>query len=109
MNRLFSLLAVVFFLFSLGGCQTSGAHSKKSVSTVILSGEADWIRNGGAIEFEGKKWVAQDGIESFKDDEVLQMGKYRGIAFFIDKVDVRPFSRLYTEFDTNKYRYYKVK
>jgi hypothetical protein len=73
------------------------------------SSESEWIRNGEPIEFEGKAWHPQDGIESLQDSEVLLMGTYRDVRFFIDKLDVRPYDRLYTKFDTNKFRYFELK
>ena len=68
--------------------------------------ETDWIRNGDPIQFEGELWYPQDGTESLLDSEVYLLGEYRGVQFFVDKLDVRPFNRLYTKFGVNKFRYY---
>ena len=91
------------------GCQT-GRSGNTNVNVFLLSAsEADWIRNGEPIEFEKEKWYPQDGIESLLDSEVYIMGEYRGVQFFVDRTDVRPYNRLYTKFGKNKFRYFKKK
>ncbi len=41
------------------------------------------------------------------DSEVLLLGEYRNVQFFIDKIDVRPYARLYTKFANNQFRFFK--
>jgi len=68
------------------------------------SREADWIRNGEPIMFEDEAWYPTDDIENLLDREVILMGHYRDIPFYIEKRDVRPMNRIYTKFDYHKYR-----
>ena len=73
----------------------------------MMAMEAEWIRNGEPIEFEDELWYPADSIEIFLDSEVSLIGEYQGVQFFIDKVDVRPFERLYTKFGRNKFRFFE--
>lgn len=68
--------------------------------------EARWIRDGQPIEFEGELWYPADGIETFLDSEVYYLGDYKGTQFFIEKLDVRPYERLYTKYSKNQFRYF---
>ncbi|MFT5387351.1 MAG: hypothetical protein ACI9F2_000876 [Lysobacterales bacterium] len=90
----------------LFGCQTTKAQDTQR-NFIVKDLEPEWIRNGEAIEFEGEMWHPQDGIEGFKDSEMYYLGEYRNTQIFIDKVDVRPYNRIYTKFSTNKFRYFK--
>jgi len=96
-----------FCLVFLAGCQTTKGNTGHFVSYPVGNIEADWIRNGEPIEYEGVLWYPVDGIESFLDAEVLLMGEYRGVQIFTDKVDVRPYERVYTKFDRNKFRFFE--
>ena len=69
--------------------------------------EAEWIRNGEPIEFEEELWYPADSVEGFLDSEMMLVGTYRNVQFFIDKVDVRPYDRLYTKFSRNQFRFYE--
>ena len=71
--------------------------------------EAEWILNGEPIQFEEELWYPIDGVESFLDSEMRLMGEYHNIQFFTDKVDIRPYDRLYTKFDKNKFRFFEKK
>lgn len=88
------------------GCMSSRGNVGHVQSFIASDVEAGWIRNGEPIEFEGEWWYPQDGIESFLDSEMYLLGEYRGVQFFADKVDVRPYERLYTKFGRNKFRYF---
>ena len=68
--------------------------------------EPKWIRDGEAIIYDGRRWYPQDDVEVLQDSEVLLIGVYRGVQVFVTKTDVKPYDRLYTKFDVNKYRYY---
>ena len=99
---------LLFFAFVfICGCQSSAGNIGQVQSFQVPIMEEGWIRNGEPIEFEGEKWFPQDGTESLIDQEVQLMGEFRGVQFFIDKEDVRPFKRLYTKFGRNKYRYFE--
>lgn len=94
----------------LTGCAGNGINNRGMMPTYAFTNvEAEWIRNGEPIEFEGQKWYPMDGIDSLTDAEVMLMGEYREVKFFIDKIDVRPYDRLYTKFGVNKYRYFEKK
>jgi hypothetical protein len=66
--------------------------------------EAQWIRMGEPIIFEDEAWYPTDDVENLLDQEVIIMGLYREIPFYIEKRDVRPFNRIYTKFGYHKYR-----
>ena len=85
------------------GCLTSHPASEGTLSGVVLS-EPEWVHNGEPIEFEGEKWYPTDEVESLLDPEVYLLGEYRGVKFFIDRTDVKPYSRLYTVFGKDRFR-----
>lgn len=104
MNRLF----VVLSIFCLISCASTTTGNRGDFPNYLVPKfEEDWIRKGEPIVFEDEMWYPQDGIESLTDSEVLLLGEYRSTQIFIDKVDVRPYDRLYTKFDKNKFRYFK--
>ena len=106
-SRLKSTVGFVFLLsVFLTGCQTMGGNVGQLHSYPTPAAEAEWIRNGEPIEFEGDLWYPMDDVESFLDSEMDLMGEYRGVQFFTDKVDVRPYNRLYTKFGRNKFRFF---
>ena len=97
---------ILFLVLFSGGC--SHADIKKDY-LLPSSGEAEWIRNGEPIEFEGEPWFPQDDIEILLDSEVHAVGESRGVEFFIDQADVKPYQRLYTKFGRNKFRAFERK
>ncbi len=68
--------------------------------------EAGWIRNGEPIVFEDAKWFPVRDVENLMDSEVYQIGEYKDVQIFVDKLDVKPYQRLYTKFAKNKFRYF---
>ena len=101
------LAVILCAIFATAGCQSTGGNAGRIQSYTLNSIEAEWIRNGKPIDFESELWYPVDGVEGFLDSEMRLMGKHQGIEFFIDKVDVRPFSRLYTKFGKNKFRFFE--
>jgi len=97
------LLSVLF----LTGCKGTVGNTGKFMTYEYEATEAVWIRNGEPIEYEEMNWFPADGVESFLDAEMQLMGEHRGVKFFVDKVDVRPYDRLYTKFDRNKFRFFE--
>ncbi len=104
-----NIFFVIALLLICAGCHSSAGNIGQLQSFEVPSMEAEWIRQGEPIEFEGDLWYPQDGTESLIDSEVYLMGEIRGVQFFTDKEDVRPFERLYTKFGRNKYRYFEKK
>lgn len=98
---------IIFALFILSGCRTTGGNVGSLQNYAAPASEADWIRNGDGLRFEGEDWFPVDSIESLQDSEVAVMGEYKGVTFFTDKVDVRPFNRLYTKFSRNRFRIFE--
>ncbi|GEM_PF-385041 len=101
-----SLQSLVFSLLFLAGClaQTGNVGNLQGYYAPTL--EAKWIRDGEPIEFEGASWYPADGIESLMDSEVYHISEYKGTQVFIDKLDVRPYERLYTKYGKNQFRYF---
>lgn len=103
----FSLLSLVFSLWSVVGCAQAPGNVGNLQSYPVSPIEAQWICDGEPLEFEGERWYPADGTESFLDSEVYSLGEYRGVQFFADKEDVRPYGRLYTKFGKNRFRYFE--
>ncbi|HQP09749.1 MAG TPA: hypothetical protein PKV41_00015 [Candidatus Omnitrophota bacterium] len=96
-------LSIVLFV----GCQTTGGNVGQLQSYSTPAVEAEWIRSGEPIEFEEELWYPADSIEGFLDSEMMMVGAYRDVKFFVDKVDVRPYNRLYTKFGRNQFRFFE--
>lgn len=105
--RMKSLFFILGMILVISGCQSSAGNIGQLQSYQIPTSEAAWIQDGEPIEFEGENWFPRDGTESLIDSEVQLVGEFRGVQFFTDKEDVRPFARLYTKFGRNKYRYFE--
>ena len=102
---------IILGIFSviLTGCSNSQGNVGDMTVYAVSSQEAKWIKDGEPIEFEGESWYPQDGFEILLDSEVDYVGTYKEVEFFINKADVRPYSRLYTKFGRNKFRYFETK
>ena len=100
-------LTILLLLFLTAGCQSTGGNVGHVQSYPMTAIEAEWIRNGEPIEFEEELWYPADDIEGFVDSEMSPIGEYQGVQVFIDKVDVRPYKRLYTKFSRNKFRFFE--
>ncbi len=102
------IYGIVVLSLGLAGC---GGLRKGNDGNMMLYAvpreEAAWIRDGEPIEFEDQLWYPQDGFDILTDSELIKVGRYRGVEFFVSKADVRPFYRLYTKFDRNKFRYFE--
>jgi hypothetical protein len=92
----------------LGGCTSVNSGNNGQVesypSPVI---EAGWIRNGESIDFDGYKWYPVNDYEVLQDSEVFQVGEYKGVQVFVEKIATKPYERIYTKFDKNKFRYFE--
>lgn len=96
------LLLLGFSMFA--GCALPQRADLTGVVTADQLTEPLWIRNGEPVIFEGEDWFPTDEVENLLDGEIYQAGTCRDVPFFIDKRDVRPFDRVYTRFDKNRYR-----
>ena len=101
------LWLMLFGMITMGpGCATT--CETRTFHSVPLE-EAVWIRNGEPIEFEKILWYPTDIVENLLDDEVYLVEEYRGVQFFLDKTDVRPYERIYTKFGKHKFRVFEQK
>ena len=105
--RVLNSLFLIFSLLFVTGCLTQTGNVGNVQSYASPAIEAKWIRDGEPIEFEGELWYPADGIESLMDSEVYQIGDYKDTQIFIDKLDVRPYERLYTKYGNNQFRYFE--
>lgn len=100
---------LMFILIGLGaGCTTvnpdNGGLVQSYPAPVI---EAGWIRDGEPIDFDGHKWYPVNDFEVLQDSEVFQVAEYRGVQVFVEKIAVKPYERIYTKFDKDKFRYFE--
>ena len=100
----FGIVLMAVFLTGCFSMQNNQGNMQKYDSPSL---EAEWIRNGDPIEFEGDLWYPQDAIDILLDSEVARVGEHQQVEFFIEKTDVRPYNRLYTKFGRNKFRIYQ--
>ncbi len=97
------LPVVLFLIFVCAGCSLpSRTLDNANMSAPAM--EPEWIRNGEPIEIEDLSWYPTDEVERLMDNEVYQIGKYRDMAVFVERVDVKPFARVYTHFEKGRYR-----
>jgi hypothetical protein len=98
----------ILVLAFLGGCTTINSDNNgqvQSYSVPVI--EADWIRNGEPLEYDGNKWYPVNDYEAMQDAEVFQIGEYKGVQIFVEKIETKPYERVYTKFDKNKFRYWE--
>lgn len=102
MKRVLFMMLLVF-----AGCAGLRQHDSgliQSYGSPVI--EAAWIRNGQPLIFENHEWYPVDDTETLLDNEVFQVGEYQGVAVFVEKIDARPYDRLYTKFAKGRFRYY---
>ncbi len=106
MNELIKVLMVALVGISFGaGCVSPDAQKRLNKTSFDYPiWEAEWIRSGEPIEFEGELWYPSDDTEILLDNEVFLLDEYKGVEFFIEKTDVRPYNNLFTKFGHNKFR-----
>jgi hypothetical protein len=92
----------------LGGCASVNPGNDGQVQSYAAPViESEWIRNGEPIEYDGSKWYPINDYEVLEDSEVFQIAEYKGVQVFVDKIATKPYERIYTKFDKNKFRYYE--
>lgn len=104
MKYLKSLFVLCCTVMSVG-CNTPTGIKPDQAKVVGL--EAAWIREGEPIIFEGTSWYPQDDIENLFENELYLLGEYQGVEYFVEKMDVRPYNRLYTKFGKNRFRLFE--
>src|SRR5689334_3277627 len=105
----YSLSSIVSCFLLMGCSHLSSNNEGQLQSYPSPEVEAGWIRDGQPIEFDSHKWYAVNDVEVLLDSEVYQVGEYKGVQIFVDKVDTKPYHRLYTKFGKNKFRYFEQK
>lgn len=101
-------LGLMFILTGLlGGCASVSGNNGQVQSYPSPVIEAAWIREGEPIEYDGYKWYPVKDYEVLQDSEVFQIGVYKGVQIFVEKIAVKPYERIYTKFDKNKFRYFE--
>ena len=104
-----SLLSLVVS-FCLAGCAHSPSGNEGQLQSYVAPTiEVGWIRDGQPIEYANQRWYPVNDVETLLDSEVYQVGEYKGVQVFIDKVDTKPYHRLYTKFAKNKFRYFETR
>ena len=106
-NDISTKILAIFFLIMAAGCASRTGNVGQVQVYPTPKIEAEWIRSGQPIDFEDELWFPMDDVETLRDTEVTLVGKFQDVQIFIEKTDVRPFDRLYTKFDVNKYRFYE--
>lgn len=108
MNLKKSLWSLVL-VFICSGCAHGGSNSSTGnlQSYPVPSIEASWIRDGKPVEYDGHLWYPINDVEILMDSEVYQVGEFQGVQIFVDKLDTKPYKRLYTKFSRNKFRYFE--
>ena len=99
---------VIMLTGFLGGCASlnSGNNGQiQSYPAPII--EAAWIRDGQPIEFDEYKWYPVNDYEVLQDSEVYQVTEYKGVQVFVEKIAIKPYQRVYTKFEKNKFRYFE--
>lgn len=106
MNRLMGIvLGLMLVSFSCAHVEDGNNGQMQSYPFPVI--EAGWIRNGEPLVYEGDKWYAVRDVEYMMDSEVYQIGEYKDVQIFVDKLDVKPYQRIYTKFAKNKFRYFE--
>ncbi|MDD3375009.1 MAG: hypothetical protein PHY73_04730 [Candidatus Omnitrophica bacterium] len=112
MRDFFNYLRIfIFLIVAIGfiGCDANAAKRKRPKSFSVLEVEAQWIQDGKPILFEDELWYPKDDIDILSDSEVYLLGEQDGVQFFVGTIDVRPYNRIYTKFEKNKFRIFEKK
>ena len=92
----------------IGGCASMNSGNNGQIQSYPAPAiEAGWIRDGQPIEYEGFKWYPVNDYEVLQDSEVFQITEYKGVQVFVERIAIKPYGRLYTKFEKNKFRYYE--
>lgn len=97
------MLCVVLF-----GCTNITHNAGRMEQYAVPDEEAEWIQQGNPIKFDGEVWHPQDNFDVLLDSEVYFKGQYNGVPFFVEKIDVQPYNKVFTKFGRNKFRIYRA-
>lgn len=100
-------LSLAIAVFCAGCATTNSGNNGQVQSYAYPAIEPAWIRDGKPIEYDRHKWYPASDYEVMDDTEVLQVAQYKGVQVFVEKIATKPYTRLYTKFDKNKFRYYE--
>ena len=109
MIKKYSVWFLVCGLWLMGCAHSPSDNEGQLQSYPAPAVEAAWIRDGKSIEYDGQRWYPVNDVEVLLDSEVYQIGEYQGVQILVDKVDTKPYKRLYTKFAKNKFRYFEKK
>ena len=97
-------ISIAVLCLTFLGCSHIGHNTGNMPMFGIPEVEAEWIQNGEPIIFEGKEWYPMDRFYVLLDSELYFKKKYKDIPFFVQKIDVRPYQKIFTKFGRNKFR-----
>ncbi len=100
LRGILALLGILLFSQQISGCVVPGGYATKE----SLTKEPTWIREGQPILYNNQNWYPTEDVENLTDNEMDYIGEYNDVAFYVDKIQVKPFNRLYTKFGYHKYR-----
>lgn len=102
MKRLWAV--VILMTLTGAGCGMPSRGLDGNVNVSVVAMEPEWIRNGEPIEMEQTSWYPTDEVERLMENEVVRIGQFRDVAVLVERVDVKPYARLYTRFEKGRYR-----
>lgn len=105
-GKCFFLLVMLLALILFAGC-AGGAMGRYIRSYPIR--EADWIRDGKPIIYEGLNWHPTENIENHLDKEMEYVGEFQRVPFYVERRQIKPYNRIYTKFGYHKYRVFLEK
>lgn len=97
-------IVMMAILLGLAGCSHLEQNAGQMAMFQIPEQEAQWIQDGEPIVYEGQQWYPEDRFDVLLDSEVYFKGTYRDVPFFVQKIDVRPYRKIFTKFGRNKFR-----
>ena len=100
--RYFVLLCAAVLFLAGTGCGLSPKTGVEDVGYPLM--EPEWIRNGETVEFDNEMWYPTREVENLLEYEVYPLVELKGVQFYIERTDIKPFQRLYTYFAKDRYR-----
>ncbi|MEI6437462.1 MAG: hypothetical protein WCO69_01780 [Candidatus Omnitrophota bacterium] len=102
MKRLFA--GMMLLVLAGGGCSMPSRSLDNGAAALVAPVEAEWIRNGQPMEFDDLTWYPTDDVERLLDNEMYKIGQYKDVPVFIERIEVKPYARVYTRFEKGRYR-----